>query len=1783
MIINKKRIKGLAILLFTMLISFAKTAEATHVAGADFNYQCVGQNTFLLTFNFFYDCNGIPPAPATINASFDSPCGVMPNVVLNMQAPFGQEVSQLCPSDLLNSTCNGGALPGIQHYIYSGLIVLNPTCDSWTISTSINARNPSANLVGQATFFLTTTINTAADSCNNSPVFNAQPVPYVCQNQIVNYNFGVSEVDGDSLVYTLASPLSGSVNGVNTAVNHIPGFTANSPIPGCVLNSSTGQLMFIPLIQGSYVVAVQVCEYEYGTGILLGCVTRDIQFIVIPCTNIPPTYAGFKNFSGAGNLIDSLTIEVCVGNTFSFDLEFPDADILDTVDITSNITTVLPGAIVTITRGNPAIMNVTWTTQPGTSPFNVFSVSATDDACPLFGLVSSSYVIQVIKSTYAGPDKSVCKGVEWSPLQATGGTVFNWSVLSGSPIDTIPTSPTYNMTCQNCDAPVVSPQQTTTYIVTSNLSSSCRNTDTITITAAANYIAFAGPDTVVCTLDSMQLDASTSIPGVYTYSWSNRAQLSDFSVQNPKAFSSVTSTYNVTVTSSDGCIKTASNTIGKVPTIPIPTIEATPLNICQFGDSSNLRVDLGPNFSAICDGSLSPCGNQGYTTDILLDFDPADGTAGPVTTMTATQFPAPFGNSKRSSKQQYLYLASELQDMGLQMGMITELGFFVTTINGTTSYSNYSMSIGCNPSLSMPGTSFPGTGLVNVLSPRTVNITTGWNMLVFSTPYIWDGVSNLIVEICFDNRDFPASQNSLVRTREFKTTTPGGQQFSPTISFSVDSAEACLSQMALGFGNGNSFIRPDTRFTFCYGYDPAGYDYTWWPNKAINDTTIQAPSVWPDSTTTYNVILADTFGVCADTTSIEISVAHFEAGPDTLICAGDTIQLQPKVFDNCTGFPPIVYWYTTSGIGLISINGMVPTVSVDTTTVFHVQYTNFCGCVVDDSVTVWVNKMYPANLTFTEPNCGMFDGAILVQNNGGTAPFTYSADSGQSFLIDSLFTNLGMGVYGTQYMDGNGCLSPLRSDTLMNVNTAIIDSIITNTPLCYSTATGIIEIYFTGGQSPHTFSIDGGTSWSANSVFNNLLSGTYQVLAQDVNGCISWPETVTLASNNPLLLDSIQHTDLLCFNDSSGTISVFGHGGTPPYTYSADSGFTFQSSNLFTTLQADSFHIVIMDSVGCTTTPVVETILNAPEVTASFSIINDSCFNSCGGAATVSVTGAALPLNYSWRKGLNIIGSNLQLVDGLCAGTDYEVGVTDANNCTQFFPFTIMQPDELIASAIPVNSTCFGSSNGSISVSGTGGIPPYRYSINNGATFSANNSFTGLPAGTYAIMVSDSADRCMASTTVTIIEPNEITLTTNIVNEQICISGCKELIATATGGSGGPFQYIWSHGFDSTATQIGCPTETTVYSVYAIDLFGCTSAPKTITLSLFDSIQLDSILPITICIGSSANLSVNAQGGNGQGYNYQWTPVAGLSNAFVANPQVQPLTNMVYTVKVTDNCETPAAYQTVAVNLHVDPVIDFFTLDSTSGCEPFNITLTNSSTPIQFAEWTITNAEQQFTAHGFEVDLTDLNAGIYDVNLHITTPFGCEKDLLKTAVFEVFPLPIAQFNMDPDQTTVFNTNIQFEDISIGNIQGWEWDFASFGSSNEQHPLYQFPADSGTFPITLTVATDKSCTDDVTELLRVGSEFNMYVPNSFTPNGDAQNDVFAPRGMGIDPNEYRLEIYDRWGGIIFESSDLNQPWDGRVQGTTKMAQNGIYIWKIVAIDITDERENRTYTGTVNLIR
>ncbi|HRF80656.1 MAG TPA: hypothetical protein PL070_11275, partial [Flavobacteriales bacterium] len=220
------------------------------------------------TLDLYLDCSGAALTPQNLQLSND--CGV--NFTLtNIPLVLTEEVSQLCPSSLANSTCNGGPLLGIRHYRFVTTVFLSP-CDDWTIAWNICCRNAVQNLVGTQGMYLEATVNNAGGFCDDSPIIADNSIPFVCVNQPVVYSPGISDPDGHTMQFALIAAQFAAP--VPTNINYQPGFNAANPIPGIVLDPTNGQISFTPTVTGSYVVAMEVTTYN-AMGVPIGTVMRD--------------------------------------------------------------------------------------------------------------------------------------------------------------------------------------------------------------------------------------------------------------------------------------------------------------------------------------------------------------------------------------------------------------------------------------------------------------------------------------------------------------------------------------------------------------------------------------------------------------------------------------------------------------------------------------------------------------------------------------------------------------------------------------------------------------------------------------------------------------------------------------------------------------------------------------------------------------------------------------------------------------------------------------------------------------------------------------------------------------------------------------------------------------------------------------------------------------------------------------------------------------------------------------------------------------------------------------------------------------------------------------------------------------------------------------------------------------------------------------------------------------------------------------------------------------------
>jgi gliding motility-associated-like protein len=194
---------------------------------------------------------------------------------------------------------------------------------------------------------------------------------------------------------------------------------------------------------------------------------------------------------------------------------------------------------------------------------------------------------------------------------------------------------------------------------------------------------------------------------------------------------------------------------------------------------------------------------------------------------------------------------------------------------------------------------------------------------------------------------------------------------------------------------------------------------------------------------------------------------------------------------------------------------------------------------------------------------------------------------------------------------------------------------------------------------------------------------------------------------------------------------------------------------------------------------------------------------------------------------------------------------------------------------------------------------------------------------------------------------------------------------------------------------------------------------------------------------------------------------------------------------------------------------------------------------------------------------------------------GCANTLVMPALVNVWPLPVADFTMSPQPTTVMNGTVQFTDLST-NANTWTWNYGDVSNSFSylQNSSFTY-SDSGTYTVTLWVETIHGCKDSVVKTVRIDPDFFIFVPNAFTPNGNGRNDTFFPKGVGMDASRYNMWIFDRWGTEIWHTTTWGQGWDGRANGGSTVAQEDVYVWEIEIFDFANVPH--TYVGHVSLIK
>ncbi len=191
--------------------------------------------------------------------------------------------------------------------------------------------------------------------------------------------------------------------------------------------------------------------------------------------------------------------------------------------------------------------------------------------------------------------------------------------------------------------------------------------------------------------------------------------------------------------------------------------------------------------------------------------------------------------------------------------------------------------------------------------------------------------------------------------------------------------------------------------------------------------------------------------------------------------------------------------------------------------------------------------------------------------------------------------------------------------------------------------------------------------------------------------------------------------------------------------------------------------------------------------------------------------------------------------------------------------------------------------------------------------------------------------------------------------------------------------------------------------------------------------------------------------------------------------------------------------------------------------------------------------------------------GEYTVSVAITSPIGCKLSREFGRILRINPSPTAAFDYDPKELNRFNTEVQFDNQSSGHV-GSQWRFGDGSRVNLDNPRYVF-ADTGIYRVELIVRNEFNCLDTATAVLDIYPSVTHFLPNAFTPNFDGTNDVYRPSGVFDGIRDYAMQIFDRYGQKVFETSDPIRGWDGSNMNNGKDCGSGGYM---VLVQFSDPR-------------
>ena len=913
------------------------------------------------------------------------------------------------------------------------------------------------------------------------------------------------------------------------------------------------------------------------------------------------------------------------------------------------------------------------------------------------------------------------------------------------------------------------------------------------------------------------------------------------------------------------------------------------------------------------------------------------------------------------------------------------------------------------------------------------------------------------------------------------------------------------------------------------------YTYSWTPNVFLfaNNPTLQNTIITPalavgtQSNITYSVTITPSVINCPLTRTM------------TLLATNPPIPTITAIPNLCTNGTNYQILASPPG-GVFSIpNGLiVPTATNLALGTNTVSYTiNVNGCTAITTTSFQLNQFVPSTLTssvaplcVTSPTTNLIN---IVQNTTGSW-------SGVN-VINNVFNPVGLsGVYTLTYntiSNPNPTVCPSSTQLNVTVTNTVIPTMTNPGPFCNNTSSFVLSANPSGGI------------WSNNSAVSSLgvvtpsLSSPSSSIVNyvvSVGPCVNtntfniYPSTFNTASLTGVVPN-------MCVNSNQFNLMSIVQNTTGIWSGLGVTQNSFNPTGLITGTYVITYNTSSTpNNTLCPDSRTINvSVLNPPM--PNITLVGPFC--SKDAPIQMSVT----PSTGSWIT-TPYLNSNGVLTPSLCTiGNNfiqYVIGTSTCNsqqtkliNVEMFVPSTITsQIPDLCNTSLAINLNNYAIFPGSWSGPGVNGSMFTPYSANTGTITLVHNTASS-PSG-LCPSTSTTSVRVYSLQSPQITKPNTICNTYSPFQLQV----------TPIGGLFG--------GYNGLVTLAGLvnPAYGTIGNNvvnYSISVGPCIAyAQTTINIEKFISADFDKYPKSVYCKDYEFPFNLNSLV---QNPGYTWSGSGVIGNMF--NPNSANVGNnyvTYWTNSITNVCKDSSM-----INIFVaeTPTVSVLT-NTNSGCAPLQVVFTTDKYEGE-GTWIFDDGTESY---GLYTSHTYTSNGTYTANFSYISAEGCGAKLVSTPSVSVFSKPVANFIVDDILISEPNLKLNNKTNPLGFCT-YTWSIPGINfTSNEVNPTITF-SKIGRYEITLTSSTSNDCKDWMTKWVEVKNDFNVSIPNTFTPNYDGLNDIFIPvfTSYGFDQRSYQLEIFDRWGSLLFTTTDYKKGWDGLYK--LNSMKEDVYVYRI----------------------